>query len=279
VKQRLLVASLALMVALVGAPSARAFGDAPNSNYDDAPGAPPEAASHALPDAPAPPPIPGEGEIFKPRPGIVLKFSSLGAGIDGGVSLNRLISIRGGSNFLNLSHGFSASGIRYDATLHFRSAEALVDITPLGDLFHISPGVVFYNGNEIIATAHVPGGQNFDLGNITVRSSPADPIHGTGKLTVNRSAPMIMFGFGNPIPHNHHVTFFQDFGVVFQGAPKTTLNLAGTACDPATGLACVNAATDPTIQAQVQNEQTKINNDLAIVKFYPIASFGIGIRF
>jgi hypothetical protein len=279
VKQRLLFASFVLMFAFVAVGSARAFGSGPNSNDDDAPGAPPEAANHALPDAPAPMAMAGEGAIFKPRPGIVLKFSSLGAGIEGGVSLNRFINIRGGSNFLNLSHGFSASGIRYDATLHFRSAEALVDITPLGDLFHISPGAILYNGNQIIATAHVPGGQNFDLGNITVRSSPADPIHGTGKLTVNRSAPMIMFGFGNPIPHNHHVTIFHDFGIVFQGAPKTTLNLAGTACDPVTGLACVNAATDPTIQAQIQNEQTKITNDLAIVKFYPIASFGIGIRF
>jgi hypothetical protein len=278
VKQRLLFAGLVLMFALVRVPSTRALSNGPKDG-DDGPGAPTETANRTLPDAPMPAAVAGEGPIFKPRPGIVLKFSSLGAGIDGGVSLNRFFNIRGGSNFLNVSHAFSASGIRYDATLHFRSGEALVDITPLGDLFHISPGAVLYNGNQVIAMAHVPGGQNFDLGSISVRSSPADPIHGTGKLTVNRSAPMIMFGFGNPIPHKHHVTIFHDFGIVFQGAPKVTLNLAGTACDPITGLACVNAATDPTIQTQVKNEQTKLVNDLAIVKFYPIASFGIGIRF
>jgi hypothetical protein len=132
-----------------------------------------------------------------------------------------------------------------------------VDITPLGDLFHISPGAILYNGNQIIATAHVPGGQNFDLGNITVRSSPADPIHGTGKLTVNKSAPMIMFGFGNPIPHNHHVTIFHDFGIVFQGAPKITLNLAGTACDPVTGLACVNRPPTPPSRPKCRTSRPK----------------------
>jgi hypothetical protein len=276
-------------LALVAGSPARALGNNVSGN-DDATAAPPATITpttitkeSAVPDAPMPvtmpAPLVGSDLVFKPRPGLVLKFSSLGAGIDGGVSINRFLNVRGGFNGLNFSHGFNASGIHYDATLHYRSAEAMVDITPLGDLFHISPGAILYNGNQIIGTASVPGGQNFDLGSISVRSSPADPIHGTGKVTVNKGAPMVMFGFGNPIPHNHHFTIFHDFGIVFQGAPKTTLNLAGTACDPVTGLACVNAATDPTIQAQIQNEQTKITKDLSIVKFYPIASFGIGIRF
>ena len=235
-----------------------------------------------LPNAPSPAPVPpvaGDDLIFQPHFGVVLKVSSLGAGVDAGMSINRFLNVRGGFNGLNLSHGFTASGVRYDAQLQYRSAEALVDFTPLGDWFHISPGAILYNGNQITAKASVPGGQNFDLGNISVRSSPSDPIHGTGKLTVNKGAPMIMFGFGNPIPRHRHFTIFHDFGIVFQGAPKTTLSLQGTACDPVTGLACVNAATDPTIQTEIQNEQNKLQKDATIVKFYPIASFGIGIRF
>lgn len=288
-KPRFVFATLVLVIAFAASRPAHALGD------DNSPNAVPAAVNAApaaanvsngtLPNAPEPRPaamplpMVGEDLVFKPHFGLVLKFSSLGAGVDAGVSINRFLNVRGGFNGLNVSHGFSASGVRYDATLQYRSAEVLVDITPLGDLFHISPGALIYDNNQIIATANVPGGQNFDLGNISVRSSPADPIHGTGKLTVSKGAPMVMFGFGNPIPHNHHFTIFHDFGIVFQGAPKTTLSLAGTACDPVTGLACVNAATDPTIQAQILNEQTKLNKDVSIVKFYPIASFGIGIRF
>lgn len=287
-KQRFLFATVIITLAFVFGSPTRAVAqgltlatDAPAVEAES----PALTGAAALPNAPEPAPtmlaapMVGDDLVFKPHFGVVLKFSSLGAGVDAGVSINRFLNVRGGFNGLNVSHAFTASGVRYDAQLQYRSAEALVDITPLGDLFHISPGAILYNGNQITAKASVPGGQNFDLGSISVRSSPSDPIHGTGKLTVNKGAPMIMFGFGNPIPHNHHFTIFHDFGIVFQGAPKITLNLQGTACDPVTGLACVNAATDPTIQAQILNEQTKLNKDTAIVKFYPIASFGIGIRF
>jgi hypothetical protein len=217
--------------------------------------------------------------IFKPRFGVVGKFSMLGAGGDVGVSLTSLANIRVGANALSFSHSLQSNGIKYDGTLHYRSVEAMVDVTPFHDWFHISPGMLFYNDNNITANATVPGGQNFDLGSVSFRSSPTDPVHGTGKLTVRKSAPMVMFGFGNPIPHTRRFTLVQDFGIVFQGLPKTTLNLAGTVCDPVTGLLCRNAATDPTVQAQVVAEQNRINKDTSIVRFYPVASIGLGIRF
>lgn len=228
--------------------------------------------------ADAPPPPSPEG-LFKPTFGIVAKGSMLGVGGDVGVSITPFFNVRSGFSGLSFSHGFSNNGVRYDGTFRFRSAEALVDITPLRDWFHISPGMLVYNGNQITARASVPGGQNFTLGGTSFRSSPTDPIHGTGQLIVKKAAPMVMFGFGNPIPHSHRFTIFHDFGIVFQGMPTTTLNLAGTACDPVTGLLCRNVATDPTIQAQIKAEQDKINKETSIVKFYPVASLGIGIRF
>lgn len=211
--------------------------------------------------------------------GFVAKVSTLGVGGDVGVSFTRLADVRVGFNALNFSQSFRSNGIQYGGTLQFRSAEALLDLTPLGDWFHISPGLLIYNGNQVTAKANVPGGQNFDLGNVSFRSSPVDPVHGNGLLTVNKAAPMLMFGFGSPIPHHHHITIIQDFGIVLQGTPKISLSLAGTACDPVTGLACVNAATDPNVQAQIQSEQARIKKDTSIVKFYPVASLGIGFRF
>ena len=230
------------------------------------------------PPAAAAPPMKSES-IFKPRFGMVAKFSMLGVGGDVGMSLTPLANVRVGGNGLDFSQSFRSNGIRYDATLHYSSVEALVDITPFRDWFHISPGVLLHNGNNITANATVPGGQNFDLGSVSFRSSPTDPVHGTGKLTVRTSAPMLMFGFGNPIPHHHRFTLFHDFGIVFQGLPKTTLNLTGTACDPVTGLVCRNVATDPFVQAQIVAEQNRINKDTSIVRFYPFASIGLGIRF
>lgn len=213
------------------------------------------------------------------RVAVGIKASSLGAGVEAGVGLTRWADVRGGFNGLNFSHNFNQDGVNYNGTLNLRSAEAAVDFKPLGDWFHVSPGVLLYNGNQITANASVPGGQTFTLGGTDFQSNPSNPIRGTGKLSVKKAAPMLLLGFGSLVPHKHHFTFFNDFGVVYQGEPKTTLALTGSACDAITGLACVNAATDPTIQTQIQAEQVKINKDTKIAKFYPVLSFGIGYRF
>ena len=226
---------------------------------------------------PAPAPsVPGIGG--RPSFAVGIKASSLGIGGEFGISMTRLLDFRAGFNAFNFSHTFKNNGIDYNGTLQLRSADALLDIKPLGDWFHISPGVLLYNGNQITAKTNVPAGQVFDLGNVSFKSSLTDPIGGSGKMTVPKVAPMVLFGFGTLVPHNHHFTFYNDFGVVFQGSPKTTLNLTGSACDAVTGLACVNAATDPTVQAQVQAEQTKINQDTTIAKFYPVFALGFGFR-
>jgi hypothetical protein len=66
-------------------------------------------------------------------------------------------------------------------------------------------------------------------------------------------------------------------GVAFQGSPKATLGLTGNVCT--TGGGCVNAATDPSVQANAVAEQTKINNSMSFFKAYPIISVGFGYKF
>ena len=67
-------------------------------------------------------------------------------------------------------------------------------------------------------------------------------------------------------------------GVVFHGSARTKLNLTGNACQ-VNGTNCVNAATDPTVAANVLAEQTKINNKLSPFKYYSVISIGFGYRF
>lgn len=233
--------------------------------------------SNAASATDAPPTPAGIGS--RPNFAIGIKASSLGAGVDAGMGVTRWMDVRAGFNGLNFSHNFNQDGVNYNGSLNLRSAEAAVDLKPFGDWFHVSPGVLLYNGNQITAKASVPGGQTFTLGGTDFQSNPANPISGTGKLGVSKAAPMVLFGFGSLVPHKHHFTFFNDFGVVYQGEPKTTLSLTGSACDAVTGQNCVNAASDPTIQSQIQAEQLKINNDTKIAKFYPVLSFGIAYRF
>ena len=210
--------------------------------------------------------------------GFGAKFSTLGAGFDVAVPISSRANVRGGFNGLDYSRSFLDNGVTYKGNLSFRSVNALLDFFPFGGGFHISPGALLYNGNQVTADATVPAGQTFTLNNVDYRSSATNPIVGTGKLSLNKAAPMVLIGWGNLVPRSKHFSTSFEVGAVFQGTPQTALNFSGSACDPS-GLNCRNVATDPTIQSNIQAQQKKINDDVKILQFYPVVSFGLGYRF
>jgi len=116
------------------------------------------------------------------------------------------------------------------------------------------------------------------LGGTTYQSDTTNPVTGKGNLVFTKAAPMVLFGWGNLVPRHKHFIFKIEAGVVFQGSPRATLALAGSACQPGGG-SCVNAATDPGVQSSVQAEQIKLNNTLSPFKYYPVISIGTGYRF
>ena len=206
--------------------------------------------------------------------GIGLSASSLGAGIQAAVSVTKYSNIRGGFNDFSYSDNFSKDGISYAGTLNLRSGQVTYDqyFKHAGG-FHISPGALIYNGNAGNATANVPAGQTFTLGGTTYYSSSANPVSGTGTIAFGKASPMILVGVGNLLPRSQrHFGVSFEAGVVFEGSPNAKLSLAGSSCLVSATVGCVNTATDPTVQSNLQSEQTKINNDLSPFKYYPIVS-------
>ncbi len=213
-----------------------------------------------------------------PKFGIGIKVSSLGIGIEAASALSSRTNVRVGFNGFNFNPTFSKDGVNYGGQLTFRSAEAHFDWFPTGGNFHLSPGVL-YNGNVLKATAGVPGGQSFTLGGTTYYSDYSNPINGNGRLNMNKVAPTFVLGWGNILPRSgRHFSVPFEIGAGYVGSPKVALSLYGSACD-STGLFCRNVSSDPTIQSNIQAEQTKINNSASPFKFYPIISTGIGYKF
>lgn len=236
------------------------------------------ASSGAEAASPAPAaPAQGKGEGGIPI-GVGVKVSSLGIGGEAAVALSHRSNVRVGFNYFSYSDTFSKDGATYKGTLGLQSAQATYDVF-LVSSFHVSPGVLLYNGNKVTANVSVPGGKSFTLNNVSYLSDPADPIAGTGKLSVYKAAPMVLLGFGNLVPRNgHHFSMTFDLGAAYQGPPRITLNLTGSACDPS-GLFCRSVASDPTIQANIVSEQAKLNKSASPVRFYPVLSFGVGYKF
>jgi hypothetical protein len=212
--------------------------------------------------------------------GVGVKVSTLGIGGEVAVPVTRITNVRFGFNAFNYNHSFDSNGITYNGQLGLRSFQTQFDIFPFGGGFHLSPGVMLYNGNNIDARTSVGAGQTFELNTVTYRSSPTNPLLGTGKMSLNKVGPMFTLGWGNLVSRKpgKHVIFGFEAGFVYQGSPDVRLNFTGSACDP-NGLACRNVASDPRFQSDLLREQKRLSDKASPFSFYPIVSTGIGYRF
>ena len=211
--------------------------------------------------------------------GVGVKLGTLGIGFDGAVPVNDRVNVRGGVNFFNFNHDFDNDGITLAAQLKMRSISAQVDFFPFAGGFHVSPGLMLYNGNRVEATAFVPAGTTFDLGNETLLSNPANPVSGSATIGFKKVAPSVTFGWGNIVPRgNRRWSIPVELGVVFSRAPTATFSLGGSAC-LRNGTNCRSIAADPTLQADVREQETKLNDDLSALKMIPVISFGFGYGF
>ena len=213
---------------------------------------------------------------------LAVNFGSGGIGVDLATPLAQHFNLRVGGSFFSYSASFNSDGIVIDGDLKFRSGRASLDYYPFHGGFRISPGVTFYNGNNLNATTLVPRGQPFSLGDTNYYSSTTDPVHGTASFYLGKHvAPSITVGFGNMIPRSgRHVSFPFEIGFQYIDAPTITITLQGTACMYANiPASCSPVATDPQTQANLQQEEANINSDIKPLRFYPIISQGVSVRF
>ena len=219
-------------------------------------------------------------------------LSPLGIQLQAATNLSSHFNLRATGNFFNYSTNFTNSGITATAKLNLASAGASVDVYPFRAGFRISPGLLFYNGNQLTATTAVPGGTSFTLNGTTYYSANANsttgatPVNGNATLGLNTTKPAftITTGWGNMIPRNGHWSFPFEIGVAVIGAPSVNVNLGGWACyDPAqTECTNISSTTNPiaiAIQSNLTAQVAKWTTDLNPLKTYPIVSAGVAYSF
>ena len=284
-KYRSLIAAVLLIAssALV-AQSFRSSADYANSE------AVPGGSSHtAIESTPAPSALPT-------RPFSKVAFgtgiSPLGIQLSMTTNLYPHLNLRTTGNVFNYSTNFTASGIGANASLAMKSAGTALDIYPFHKGFRVSPGLLFFNGNQVTANASVPGGTSFTLNNQTYYSANANsatgatPVNGNALLNMHTTSPAftITTGWGNTIPSKGHWSFPFEVGVALTGAPSLKVNLGGWACYDQAQTLCtdITSKTDP-IALEIQNnlsvQVAKWAKDVEPLKTYPIASFGVAYSF
>ena len=236
------------------------------------------AAAQALPA--------GGGSVDHMRPfsavGVQIKAGFAGPGFDIAVPLAQHWNARVGGSFFQYSGTYSIDGIDISGEVKFRSANFSLDYYPFRGSFRISPGVTFYNGNNIKASAQIPGGNTFTLNDVNYTSSPTDPVRGAASMTFGqRQAPSITAGWGNMIPrHGSRFSVPFEFGIQYISDPKINMTLAGTACSTqGTVSGCGQLQSDPIAQDNLAKELKKVNDQIHPLAYYPILSIGVSWSF
>jgi hypothetical protein len=186
-----------------------------------------------------------------------------------------------GNVFQYTINDIETNGFKIDADLNMASAGVSVDYYPFGRFWRLSPGVLFYNDNRASGKVAATPGADFTLNDVTYYSSKTQPVTGVVSVNLHDQSPAftITTGFGRAFSSKRrHLSFPFDLGVALNGAPKMAMKLAGYACD-AQGANCVNMATNADVQKNLKLQIDSYSNDMEMLKFYPIVSFGVAYSF
>ncbi|MGA2896753.1 MAG: hypothetical protein ABSE27_04060 [Acidobacteriaceae bacterium] len=230
-----------------------------------------------------------------------LPFSGLAIGVKVGLAgigfdvatplIHQWINLRGGASFISYTPStITTDNLNINGTIKFQNAAAMVDVFPFHGRIRLSGGATIYNNTGLTASLAVPAGQSISFGGTTYYSEPLNannpfgPITGSGVFTFggNKVAPRVTIGTGNMLPKKGHFTFESEIGFQYFSAPTVTLNnFSGTAClnytAPSTYTNCGSSSSVIT-GPSITSEETKLNNDLYDLRFFPILSFGLSYK-
>jgi hypothetical protein len=226
------------------------------------------------------------------RVGFGVALSPLGIGFQAATNISNHLNVRGSGNFFNYNTTFNTNGFAATAKLNLASAGATLDYYPFHVGFRLSPGLLFYNGNQLTANTNVAPGTSFKINGETYYSanpsvvSGATPASGSAVLGLNSTKPAFTMttGWGNMVPHKGWpISFPFEIGAAFTGAPSLNASLGGWACVDQAQTQCTNLASNSAIATQIQTDFSaqigKWNSDLNVLKVYPIVSAGVAYSF
>src|SRR5436190_6587503 len=87
------------------------------------------------------------GQEPLPRLGVGAKVSTLGIGVEAATAVTPRSNVRGSFNFYDYNDVRRRDGISYAGSLRLRSVQVNYDQYLAGG-FHVSPGLLLYNGNS-----------------------------------------------------------------------------------------------------------------------------------
>lgn len=191
----------------------------------------------------------------------------LGVGTEGiGVTLTKAVlpgtlNINLGGSTFNYGTHLNADGTEFKGHATLSAIPITLSYFPFHHGFNLNAGIVF-NLNNVSGSPQA----NFGTYKFNNTIYPATEVGSlTGKTHFNAVAPYVGIGFGNPVSKGSRWNFVANFGVMYEGNPNLTLYSSG-------------ASSNPALAKNIKTTQTQLNNDLRLLNWWPIISFGVSYR-
>jgi len=190
-----------------------------------------------------------------------ISAGTLGVGPEVVCRIGERFGVRANAGFLSFNRSEDVDDIRYRGDADLRSYGLTADWYPFGGGFRISLGGRI-NDNEI-------GLEGRPATSVTVGDNVYTPEQIgtlTGTVSANDFSPALTLGYGGLIAPGFTLAF--ELGVLFQGSPRVA-NLQ------ATGL----LAGTPGLTADLEREQTRIEDEVHNYEYWPILQLQFLYRF
>lgn len=196
-------------------------------------------------------------------------YTSVGTqGLGGGIakSLNSTLDLRVGLSVLNFNKSASGDSLNAEVGLKLQNLGLYADYFPFESSgFRLTGGV--QAGNNKVDITGKPSNGQIKVGAGTYAVNPGDSI--TGKLDMGSTAPYLGIGYSQHGPSKTGLSLNFDLGVRL-GKANVSLTRNGFGTLP--------QVLTTQLDADLKTEQTKLTDDLSILKNYPVIALGLSYR-
>ncbi len=206
-----------------------------------------------------------------PAMALDVRVGTTGIGVDYDLALGQSFSARIGYSGFDYSHSVNSSDVGYDGKLKLSMLSGLFDWYAFNGGFHLTAGVVG-NDTQLDVTGKPLAGGGYSINNTFYSSGEVGSLTGQMKFGYTAS-PYVGLGWGNPVGMGQHLHFLVDIGAIYGGTPNVSLSAACGSAAPAGTPVCTQ------LQSDVQAERLKLQNDVTLIKWYPVLNLGLAYRF
>ena len=192
-----------------------------------------------------------------------IRGGTLGGGVEVSTALSQRAAVRLNADGYTRKQSSTEADIQYDVKLKLQTVSLLGDWFPFANNFRISAGAMF-NGNKLTLKGQPSGGTTYTINDVIYTAPEVGSLEAAVKF--RKAAPYFGIGYGRPI--NSGLSLIFDAGVMFQGSPRSKIDVT-----------CGTTARCTQLQNDAKAEESQLDDSLHKFKYYPVISVGLAYTF